>query len=71
MMAVPPDIPAAVPDKAPIVAMEALPLVHVPPVVASLSVVVLPWQTVFVPVIAGGGGRTVNVAVMLQPVAVV
>lgn len=42
-------------------------LVHVPPAVASLSVVVLPVHTVVVPVIAAGNGLTVMTADTLQP----
>ena len=45
-------------------------LVHVPPEVASLKVVVSPTQTAAVPVIAAGNGLTVTIVVAIQPGAV-
>lgn len=44
---------------------------HVPPDVALLRTVVLPEHTNAEPVIAAGGGFTVTVAVLKQPVAAV
>jgi hypothetical protein len=70
MPAVPPAIPVTMPEDAPIVATVVPPLVHVPPDVASLNVIVLPWQTVPTPVI-GNTVVTVNVAAATQPAVVV
>lgn len=50
------------------VAMAVLPLLHVAPAVAVLSVVVRPVHKVVLPVIAAGIGFTVTVAVLAQPV---
>ena len=61
MEAVPADTPVTTPDAEPTVATPVLPEVHVPPAVASLSVVVSPAQTTAVPVIADGSGLTVTV----------
>src|ERR1043165_8763955 len=49
--------------------MEALLLLHVPPIVALLSVRVPPTHTLKVPVIAAGNGDTVTTAVVKHPVA--
>ena len=43
-------------------------LLHAPPAVALLKVVVEPAQTLVVPVIAAGSGLTVTVVVTAQPV---
>lgn len=58
------------PDTGPTVATPGLLLLHVPPVVASLSVTAYPWQMVVVPVI---GATVVTVAVReaIQPAGVV
>ena len=56
-------IPVTMPDEAPIVATVGVPLVHVPEGVASANVVVLPTQTLSVPVIDAGSGLTVTSAV--------
>ena len=53
MVAVPADMPVTTPDVF-TVAISALPLLHVPLAVASLSVVVAPAHTVLVPVILTG-----------------
>lgn len=63
-------VPAAIPVTVPValtVAMAALLLVHVPPAVESLRVVVLPAHTVVAPVMAAtvGAPLTVTVAVRL------
>lgn len=42
-------------------------LVHVPPAVRSVQVILEPAQTVASPVIAAGTGLTVNNAVSMQP----
>ena len=49
-------------------AIDGSPLVHVPPAIASLSVVVSPTHKFSVPVIPGGGGFTVIPVVERQPV---
>ena len=53
--------PVTTPDEV-TVAIEVLALLQVPPGVASLNVVVKPWQTVVVPVI-GASGSTDKVVV--------
>ena len=60
IVAVPGAMPVTMPDDDPTVAMLLLLVLHVPPP-ASVSVVVAPWQTVAVPVIAEGRGLTVTV----------
>ncbi len=50
----------------PIVATPVLPLLHVPPGVALLSVVVCPTHMLIVPVMLAGSGNTVNVLVVKQ-----
>ena len=62
--------PATMPVTIPvllIVPVAKLPLLHVPPVVASLSDVVNPAQTCAVPVIAAGTAFTVTIDVTVQP----
>jgi hypothetical protein len=54
-------IPVTMPVVAPTTATVVLLLLHVPPDVASLSVVVAPTHKVRTPVIAAGGGLTVIV----------
>lgn len=68
MTDVPAETPVAMPVLLPIVATEVVPLDHVPPGVTSASVVVSPWQTAKVPVIAAGRGFTVTIVVAIQPV---
>ena len=70
IVAAPGEMPLTTPVPEPIVAMAGLLLLHVPPVVALLRVVVKPGQTLVVPVIAVGNGFTVNVTVFRQPVAI-
>ena len=69
MVVVPTPVPVTTPE-VPIVATPGLLLAHTPPVVASLSVVVLPIHVVRVPVIVAskGNGLTVNGVVAIQPV---
>ena len=57
---VPPVTPVTTPVVEPIVAIVVVPLVHVPPVVASVNVVVSPWQTLAVPDIPAGLAFTVT-----------
>ena len=67
MVAVPPVIPVRIPVVAPIVPTAVLLLLQVPPVLASLRVVVLPAHIGVVPIMAPGVGFTVIVVVVLQP----
>ena len=67
MMAEPVLSPVTIPKREPIVATAVLSLVHVPPPVASCSVVVWPMQTKGIPVIAGGSGKMVTVVVTTHP----
>ena len=67
MVAVPADTPVTIPVPAPTEAIEVLLLLHVPPLVASLSEVVSPTQTLLTPVIADGVGLTVSIIVVVQP----
>ena len=64
--------PVTIPSSAPsltTVAIAELPVLHTPPAVASLSVIVDPAHTSNgPPVIAAGSGFTVIVVVVLQPV---
>jgi hypothetical protein len=69
MVEVPGIMPVATPVDDPMVATLRLPLVHVPPVAASVSDVVKPVQMLSEPPIAGGAAFTVTSAVTLQPVA--
>lgn len=68
IVAVPVAIPVTTPVLNPILAMSASLLVHVPPGVASVNVVVRPRHTFVTPDILAGNGLTVNVAVIAQPV---
>jgi hypothetical protein len=70
MTEVPTDTPVTSPEEL-IVATAGVELLHVPPAVTSLSVVVDPWQTEEVPAIAAGKGLTVTVLVIKQPVGIV
>ena len=67
---VPEAIPVTTPLVVPIEAIDVLPLVHVPPVMASLNVVVFPTQTEVAPVIGAVGlTTTVLVAEVASPQA--
>ena len=55
----PPDTPVIIPVVSPAVATDIFVLLQVPPAVASLNVVVLPWHIVADPVI-GATGLTVT-----------
>lgn len=61
-------IPDIIPDVGAAVAMPVFPLLHVPPVVTLVSVVVLPIHSVLVPVIATGSALTVMLLAARQPV---
>ena len=71
MVAVPAVTPVTKPVDDPTVAIVVEPLLHVPPPVASLSVVVVAIHTCVVPVIEGGSAFTVTVAIAWQPLAIV
>jgi hypothetical protein len=60
-------MPLITPLAAPIVATDVLPLLHKPPVTASLHVVAAPMHTLPLPVIADGSALTVIVFVTMQP----
>jgi hypothetical protein len=67
---VPDETPVTIPVTEPTVAMEGLPLAHVPPVIDGVKVDADPTHTVVVPLITGKG-FTVTVAVFLHPVRAV
>jgi hypothetical protein len=67
MTEVPVAIPKTTPLAEPIVATDVLLLLQVPPVTASLRVVVAPAHKEVVPVMAVGTGLTVIVVVTAQP----
>lgn len=58
------------PEPDPIAATPAALLLHDPPPVGSVKVVVAPTQTVEEPMIAEGNAFTVTTAVLVQPLAV-
>ena len=65
------EVPAVTPVTTPpavMVATAGVALLHVPPAVALLSVVVEPTHTLVTPVITAGSGLTVTVVVTAQPV---
>lgn len=67
------DTPGVTPVTRPVlltVATAGVPLLHVPPEVASLNGVVSPTQTVALPVMADGLGFTVTITDVEQPFAV-
>jgi hypothetical protein len=60
--------PVTIPVELPTEATVLLLLVHVPPDIVLLNIVVCPEHTVGVPVLAGGTGFTVITVVIGQPV---
>jgi hypothetical protein len=67
-------VPMAMPVTIPVVLIVAVVialLLHVPPAVGWMSMVVRPAHTAGLPVILGAGGLTVTVLVAVQPVPVV
>jgi hypothetical protein len=68
IIVVPTATPISTPVPVPIVAMAALLLLHVPPAVELVSVLVVPTQVVALPAIAPGNSFTVNTAVRKHPV---
>lgn len=69
MVAVPAPVPVTIPDIKPAVATAVLLLVHDPPVIVFVNVVVAPAHMFLVPLIAVGPGLTVTTVVILHPVA--
>lgn len=67
MIAVPALTPLTMPVPEPTVAIAVLLLLHAPPVIVSLSVVVAPTHAVADPVIVGGNAFTVTAFIALQP----
>ena len=61
--------PVTTPVSEPMVAIPVLPLIQVPPLTASLSVIVEPTHTAVGPVMAVGILYTVTTAVAIQPYA--
>ena len=68
MVVVPANTPVTTPVPATTVAIVVPPLLQVPPVVASLRVVVAPLQTWVVPEMVTGNGLTVTVSEDEHPV---
>ena len=64
IVAVPAATPVTIPDEVPTVAIDVLLLVHIPPAVASLNVVVEPTQTLPLPPMVES--PTVTFAVQMQ-----
>ena len=60
--------PFTVPVEEPMAAIAVLLLLHTPPEVASVNVVVKPTHTFVVPPIAAGFGLTVKLVTAIQPV---
>jgi hypothetical protein len=71
IVAVPVTIPAIIPLLLPAVAIVVLLLLHVPPVVASVSEAVLPVQITAVPIITDGNVSTAIVVHVAHPGALV
>lgn len=68
MSEVPDATPVSMPDALPASALAVLPLIHVPPIVVLLRVVLEPSHTTGVPEIAAGIAFTVTAVVAWQPV---
>ena len=69
MRAVPAAMPETMPDTEPTVAKPVAPLLQVPPPGLQLSVELPPAQILVAPVMAPGGGFTVTVVLVVQPLA--
>ena len=65
---VPADTPVTIPVADPTLPMPGYPELQVPPVVASLRLMVSPTQTFVGPVMVAGNGLTVTVLITVQPV---
>ena len=70
MVTVPPLIAASTPLDASMVARAVLLLLHVPPVVALLSVMLLPAHGLVAPVVAARAALTVSWVIVRQPARV-
>jgi hypothetical protein len=70
ILAVPPDAPLTIPEEAPTVATPVAPEDHVPPAVAFINVMVVPWQTDVAPLIAVSAFTEMTI-VAVQPKLVV
>lgn len=70
MTVVPVAMPDTMPEAAPTLPTDGLLLLHVPPLTASVNVIVVPIQSAIVPMIADGDAFTVSV-VVTEPHAVV
>lgn len=70
-MITPPDTPPKTPVDASMLPTAGLLLLHTPPGVASLMVVVVPWHIADAPVMGAVGDTTVTVVVDRQPVGAV
>ena len=68
MVAVPPEIPLTTPVEEPTIATGVLPLLHTPPIVALVRMVLSEGHTSKVPVMGKGSGPTVTWVVAAQPV---
>ena len=68
MVAVPEVMPVTTPVEDPMVATPVALLLHVPPEVVLVNVVVKPTHTLVVPAIAAGFGLTVKLVTAIQPV---
>ncbi len=64
MVVLPVATPVTIPETDPMVAIAVFALLQLPPVVASLSVIVRPTQAVDGPVMAAGSATTVAVTVV-------
>ena len=67
-MAVPAPTLLTIPLADPIVITEVLLLLHVPPDMPSLKLIVIPGHILTTPLTAAGDGLTVAIAVAIQPV---
>src|ERR1700752_3196741 len=70
MTVVPATNPVTIPVAEPTLPAVGLLLLHVPPVVASVRVVLPPTHTLAVPLITPGNAFTVTTVVILQPVLI-
>jgi hypothetical protein len=64
---VPADTPFTIPENVPIIATAVLLLLHVPPGVGLVSIVVVPRHALSRPDIGLGSGFTVTVVIAVQP----
>jgi hypothetical protein len=67
MVVVPPNTPVTIPVPVPTVATVVVLLVHLPPVVPSLRVLVCPAHMLVIPVIGNGLAFTVITELVIQP----